>query len=140
MKINNEDKLRYLESMIQPYEKKKQKKYFIEQFLNGSGNELKDKFWELKSSSRMAYDLYSWMKDDENIKDFEFEFKLPGLKSGGNGPNMDVFIETKDELIFIESKFHNERIVVMYHSALNHIESSKENTTGKSKKNMKKSQ
>ena len=42
--------------------------------------------------------------------------------------------------IFIESKFHNERIVVMYHSALNHIESSKENTTGKSKKNMKKSQ
>lgn len=105
MKINNVDKLRYLESMIQPYEKKKQKKYFIEQFLNGSGNELIDKFWELKSSSRMAYDLYSWMKDDENIKDFEFEFKLPGLKSGGNGPNMDVFIETEDELIFIESKF-----------------------------------
>ena len=42
--------------------------------------------------------------------------------------------------IFIDSKFHNERIVVMYHSALNHIESSKENTTGKSKKNVKKSQ
>ena len=42
--------------------------------------------------------------------------------------------------IFIESKFHNERIVVMYHRALNHIESNKENTTGKSKKNVKKSQ
>lgn len=105
MKIDNTDKLMYLERMIQPYEKKNQKKYPILQFLQGDGNELSGKFWEKKSSSRMAYDLYSWMQNDSKALDFEFEFHLPGLKSGGKGPNMDVFIETNDELIFIESKF-----------------------------------
>jgi hypothetical protein len=105
MKINKEEKLKYLEEMIQHYTKQNQKKYFIEQFLNGAGNELVDKFWELRSSSRMAYDLYSWMKNDANVLDIEFEFQLPNLQSGGIGPNMDVFIETEDELIFIESKF-----------------------------------
>lgn len=103
--IDQVKKLEYLEEMIQPYEKKNEKKYFIEQFLHGAGNELDEKFWELRSSSRMAYDLYSWMKDERNVIDFAFEYQLPGLKSGGNGPNMDIFIETKDELIFIESKF-----------------------------------
>ena len=105
MTITDDEKLKYLEKMIQPYEKKKQKKYPIVQFLLGDGKELCGKFWQKKSSSRMAYDLYSWMKDDERIVDFEFEFQLPGLKSGGKGPNIDVFIETKEELIFIESKF-----------------------------------
>jgi hypothetical protein len=105
MIISKDKKLVYLEEMIQPYEKNHEKKYFIEQYLRGSGNELSGKFWELKSSSRLAYDLYSWMKDDERILDFEFEYQLPNLRSGGIGPNMDVFIETIDELIFIESKF-----------------------------------
>jgi hypothetical protein len=105
MKIDNTDKLKYLERMIQPYVKKNQKKYPIMQFLLGDGKELSGKFWEKKSSSRMAYDLYSWMQDDSKVLDFAFEYQLPGLKSGGNGPNMDVYIETQDELIFIESKF-----------------------------------
>ena len=108
MVIKQEEKLSYLESMLKPYQKKKQDKYFIMQYLQGNGNELAGKFWEQKSSSRLAYDLYSWMKDDPNVIDFEFEYKLPGLKSGGTGPNMDVFIETEDELIFIESKFTEE--------------------------------
>lgn len=105
MKIAQIEKLKYLEEMICPYTKKEQKKYFIEQYLRGAGNELSGKFWELRSSSRMAYDLYSWMKDSDDIIDFEFEYQLPNLKSGGIGPNMDIFIETKDELIFVESKF-----------------------------------
>lgn len=105
MTITDAERLKYLEKMIQPYKKKNQKKYPILQFLRGDGNELAGKFWEKKSSSRMAYDLYSWMKDDERIVDFEFEFQLPRLNSGGKGPNMDVFVETNDELIFIESKF-----------------------------------
>ena len=105
MTITDAEKLEYLEKMIQPYEKKNRKKYPIVQFLLGDGKELYEKFWQKKSSSRMAYDLYSWMKDDERIVDFEFEFQLPRLKSGGKGPNMDVYVETKDELIFIESKF-----------------------------------
>ena len=105
MKIDDNKKLKYLEEMIQPYEKKNTKKYPIVQFLLGDGNEFSGKFWQNRSSSRMAYDLYSWMKNESQVLDFEFEFHLPGLKSGGKGPNMDVFIETKDEIIFIESKF-----------------------------------
>ena len=105
MNISKDTKLAYLEKMILPYEKNHEKKYFIEQYLRGAGNELSGKFWELRSSSRLAYDLYSWMKDDERILDFELEYQLPGLKSGGNGPNMDVYIETPDEILFIESKF-----------------------------------
>lgn len=57
------------------------------------------------SSSRLAYELYKHLANDDRIKDFEFEKHLPGLASGGMGPNMDVYIETADELIFIESKF-----------------------------------
>ena len=105
MNISKDKKLVYLEEMILPYEKNHEKKFFIEQYLRGAGNELSGKFWELRSSSRLAYDLYSWMKDEERILDFEFEYQLPGLKSGGIGPNMDVYIETNDEIIFIESKF-----------------------------------
>ena len=105
MKINKDEKLKYLEEMIQPYEKKNTKKYSIVQFLLGDGKELYGKFWEKRSSSRMAYDLYSWMQNEPKVNDFEFEFQLPSLKSGGKGPNMDVFIETNDEILFIESKF-----------------------------------
>lgn len=109
MIVTQSEKLKYLEEMIQPYEKPRSKdqikKYFIEQYLHGAGNELAGKFWELRSSARMAYDLYSWMKDSDEILDFQFEFQLPNLGSGGIGPNMDVFIETEDELLFIESKF-----------------------------------
>lgn len=76
---------------------------FIDQYLQGSGNELKEKFWSDNSSSRLAFDLYSW------IPGIEFEKQLPGVlcsKSGPAGvPNMDVFIELPDVLLFIESKY-----------------------------------
>ena len=51
--------------------------------------------------------LYSWMQEEKysEIKDFSFEYQLPRLNSGGMGPNMDVYIETENEIIFIESKF-----------------------------------
>ena len=55
--------------------------------------------------SVMAFDMYSWLVYSPIVNDFSFEYKLPHLKSGGEGPNMDVFIETIDEIIFIESKY-----------------------------------
>ena len=100
-----EMQLEYLKKLITPYEKKGKRKLFILQFARGAGNELAEKFWSPISSSRLAFDLYSWLAEEKNVIDFEFEKQLPGLKSGGMGPNMDVFIETQDELIFIESKF-----------------------------------
>lgn len=103
--ISDIEQLEYFRELIQPYTKRKEKRLFITQYLSGAGNELSSHFWSSVSSSRLAYDLYSWMKDEENVLDLQFEFHLPGLKSGGEGPNMDVFIETKDELVFIESKF-----------------------------------
>lgn len=105
--LSNESQIEYFKKMILPYEKKGKKKYAIIQYVRGAGNELTEKFWQDHSSSRMAYDLYSWMQEENHpeITDFEFEKQLPALASGGMGPNMDVYIETKDEIIFIESKF-----------------------------------
>lgn len=56
--ISKEEKLVYFERMIQFYEKNHEKKFFIEQYLRGAGHELSGNFWELRSSSRMAFDLY----------------------------------------------------------------------------------
>ena len=104
----NKSKIRqeYLLKLFSPYKKKGEIKFFIFQYLRGAGKELNKKFWSPVSSSRLAFNLYSWLaKNDSPVVDFEFEYQLPGLKSGGMGPNMDVYIETKDEIIFIESKF-----------------------------------
>lgn len=103
--MNYSEKIAYLTKLIEPYEKRNEKKFFIDQYLKGAGKELSHHFWAEKSSSRMAFDLYSWMKDEKSVLDIEFEFRLPALASGGTGPNMDVFIETEEELVFIESKF-----------------------------------
>ncbi len=103
--ISDEEKLKYFERLIQPYKLKGHTRFFIDQFLNGAGKELSGSFWNVKSSSRMAFDLYSWLVNLQSVKDFSFEYKLPRLQSGGEGPNMDVFIETCDEIIFIESKY-----------------------------------
>lgn len=103
--IDDEEKFKFFQRLIDPYTKKNVKRFFINQYLNGDGNELKSKFWSKKSSSRFAFDLYSWLAKDPNVLDFQFEFKLPGMASGGKTPNMDVFIETENKLIFIESKF-----------------------------------
>jgi len=103
--ISDNEKLLYLERLIQPYKKKGITKFCIEQYLHADGGELDSKFWNKRSSSRFAFELYSWLAFDEKCIDFEFEYKLPGMASGGKTPNMDVFIETKTEIIFIESKF-----------------------------------
>lgn len=97
----------YLRRLFIPYRKGNEWKSFIFQYLQGSGNELKKKFWSTQSSSRLCFDLYSWMASDPRFDDIEFEFKLPGLKSGKRqvSPNMDVFFETKNGIYFIESKY-----------------------------------
>ena len=99
-------KLEYFERLVAPNESEK---YFIEQFLEGSGNELADKFWSDRSSSRLCFDLYSWICKNKDVKNFRFEKKLPGVKTGKNRvsgvPNMDVFFEINDSLVFIESKY-----------------------------------
>ena len=103
--IENNLKQEYIKRLGKPYIKKGTQKFFLDQFAAGAGNELNVKFWNKKSSSRFAFDLYSWMAYDDSIVDFEFEYHLPGMKSGGMGPNMDVYIETVKDIIFIESKF-----------------------------------
>lgn len=103
--ISNEEKERYLKRLCKPYTKQGKQKFFINQFASGAGNELDGKFWNVKSSSRFAFDLYSWMSEDDSIINLEYEYHLPGMASGGMGPNMDVYVETETEAIFIESKF-----------------------------------
>ena len=104
--IDRDLKIEYLKRlMFDSYEKKGITKFFIFQYLRGAGNELNDKFWSEHSSSRMAFELYSGLARDNAVEEFEFEKQLKGPKSGGMGPNMDVYIETVDEIIFVESKF-----------------------------------
>lgn len=103
--IESSLKSEYIQRLGEPYTKKNMQKFFLDQFAAGAGNELNEKFWNKKSSSRFAFDLYSWMAHDDSIIDFEFEYHLPGMKSGGMGPNIDVYIETAKEIIFVESKF-----------------------------------
>ena len=99
-------KLRYFKRLIA---ENYSDKYFIEQFLHGSGNELKKKFWSDRSSSRLCFDLYSWLCIEEGIKNFQFEKHLPGILVGENRtagtPNIDVFFEKGDDVVFIESKY-----------------------------------
>ncbi|MBR4256412.1 MAG: hypothetical protein IKQ18_04545, partial [Clostridia bacterium] len=104
--IDFAQKGRYFERLITPYNKSGKQKFYIEQYIHGDGKELKEKFWSKRSSSRFAFELYSWLADDKNCVDIEFEFKLPTLKGYSVGaPNMDVYIETKEKRILIESKF-----------------------------------
>lgn len=110
-KISVKAREEYYRRLTTPYVETKTGKprLFIEQFLSGSGNELINKFWKINSSSRLCFDLYSWMADDQSFgaTNIEFEKKLPGIISGGRqiSSNMDVFYETQDSIVFIESKF-----------------------------------
>ena len=104
--MEKELKLQYFERLIA---KNNSDTYFIEQFLNGSGNELVEKFWSDKSSSRLCFDLYSWLCKEKDIKHFQFEKQLPGVlvrkNTMASPPNVDVFFEIGDNIVFIESKF-----------------------------------
>lgn len=104
--MQEELKLQYFERLIA---ENGSDKYFIEQFLQGSGNELQKKFWSDKSSSRLCFDLYSWLCNEKDIKNLQFEKHLPGILVGENktagAPNMDVFFEKGDDVVFVESKY-----------------------------------
>lgn len=82
---------------------------FIDQYQEGSGKELGGKFWSENSSSRLAFDLYSWIAKEQSVHSFQFEKKLPGVICSKHGPagvpNMDVFFETTNDIVFIESKY-----------------------------------
>ena len=108
LKLNKVNKNEYLKRLETKYIKKGKTKSFKEEYLNGEGNELNYKFYSPISSSRLCFELFSWMANDNNILDLEFEYYLPGLKSihGRNvkAPNMDVYYEN-DQINFVESKF-----------------------------------
>lgn len=97
-------KLDYFERLISDNHSES---YFIQQFLEGSGNELKEKFWSDASSSRLCFDLYSWLCSEPKVKSFQFEKQLPGVLTGRKSgrPNMDVYFEYENHIIFIESKY-----------------------------------
>lgn len=104
--ITDNKKSEYLKRLTTPYIKNGKKKFFFEQYINGSGKELEKKFWSKISSSRIAFDLYSCLVNDETVDDFEFEYKLPGISYKKVGvPNMDVYYQEGTTIYFIESKF-----------------------------------
>lgn len=105
--MNKDLKIDYWRRLVYPFKKDGKDYIFVSQYLQGSGNELKNKFWSPRSSSRLCFDLYSWMGSDDEYSVIQFEKKLPGIKSGARqiSPNMDVYFERGDEIVFIESKY-----------------------------------
>ena len=106
--------------LIQEYEKRLKTEYvkeqkilsFYNQFRDAQGQELKDKFWNPASSSRYAFEMYSWLANETFVSALEFEYLLPQIHNA-NGrinkkicfPDMDVFFSTAGNIYFIESKF-----------------------------------
>ena len=104
--ISEELQKDYLRRLSTTYIKKLDSKNFFNQYKGASGQEIKNrKFWRIISSSRLCFDLYSWMAEDNNYVDVELEKKLTGLNAGGSPPNMDAFFETTSDIYFIESKY-----------------------------------
>jgi len=104
----------YFERLITPTKRTinghEETAYFIMDYLQGEGNELGGKFFSPYSSSRLCFDLYSWLGSPEyHNQGYEvvFEKYLPRLRLSYNNPypNMDVMIRRGDTLLFIESKF-----------------------------------
>lgn len=108
LRKNKVNKDEYLDRLKTKYEKRGIEKTFEEQYLKAEGHELDSKFFSPISSSRLCFELFSWMAFDGNIEDIEFEYFLPGLKSSHGyvvpQPNMDVYYENED-INFVESKF-----------------------------------
>lgn len=108
--MSNDDIVEFSNRLYKAYIKRNKEKRFIFQYLSGDGNEIvTKKFFNIHSSSRLCFELFSWMADDKSIIDLEFEYKLPSIFSSHQiklkGANMDVFYETKDTIYFVESKF-----------------------------------
>lgn len=90
-----------------------EEKYFVDDLLKGSGNELDRKFKALWSSSALAVNNFVPIK--MNLRDFSFlnysEFTNAGFErkfpTGLNGtpPNLDFYLENQDVLIAFESKY-----------------------------------
>ncbi len=102
--LDDFDIKQYHKRLNTPYIKNGQQKDFLTQYNNGDGNELSSHFWSAKSSSRFAFELYSWMASSKKVDDIEVEKKLTGIAGSKKKPNMDVFIEIGNRVIFIESK------------------------------------
>lgn len=102
--LSPDKKLEYLERMIVPYQKNGTTNYFLKQYLDADGNELRKKFWATNSSSRFAFEMYSWLAKENRVKNITFEEKLVGIANSPRNPNMDVYIELDNKDIFIESK------------------------------------
>ena len=107
--LSDTDKVEYFYRLFKSYIKNNKVKRFLYQYLEGDGNELLDKFFNVYSSSRLCFELYSHLAFDNKVDDIEFEYHLPSFKSSSDiklkGANMDVYYKIGKSIYFIESKF-----------------------------------
>ena len=107
--ISDEEKVNYYKRLSKSYIKRFKVKRFIYQYLEGDGNELISKFFNVYSSSRLCFELFSWMANHDDVENIEFEYHLPAMRSSSDhklkGSNMDLYYVKNDDIYFIESKF-----------------------------------
>ena len=102
--ISDKEKVEYYQRLSKAYIKNNKIKRFIYQYLEGDGNELASKFFNVYSSSRICFEMYSWMANLDRILDIEFEYHLPSMNSSSfelMGSNMDVYYELFNPLNFL---------------------------------------
>ena len=111
--MNKDLKIDYLRRLFYPFKKDGKLDSFVFHYLQGSGNELKEKFWSPRSSSRLCFDLYSWMGSDDGYSVIQFEKKLPGIKSGARqiSPNMDVYLKVAMRLSLLRASIQRRRSI-----------------------------
>lgn len=100
--IHREEIIRYVQRLLVPVNGDD---CFALQFSHGEGNELKEHFWSPRSSSRLAFDVFSALAKCNKVQTIEFEKVLKGVVGSPKSPDLDVYFETDTDVCYIESKY-----------------------------------
>lgn len=105
-KVDKEDYLRRLETK---FFKNGIVKCFKDQFFKEYGKDFYTKFFSATSTSRFCFEVFSNYANYDIVKDIEFEYRLPQLRTRSGledkQPNIDVYIDEGSWIEFIEIGF-----------------------------------
>ena len=99
MDLDNDIKY-IMDRMMTPYTKLNKEKVFLNQFISDEDSVVGD-FYSDKSEVKLRFELFSWLANEDFIYDIEYGFQLEPLNGYDDKPFYDVFIETSDDVVFI---------------------------------------
>ena len=97
-----EKDMKYItERMMTPYTKLNQEKSFLAQHKSDEDSILGD-FYNDKSEVKLKFELFSWLANEDFVYDINYCYELAALNGYDDKPFYDVFIETIDDVVFID--------------------------------------